>query len=138
MAEDHAIEEVIITDGSLINKVSFLEELPPELLHRIFEYTLPRGFIFSFRRANDSWDVLASRGNHTQWVIGKEPSAGFYPSRNGRRYNDACIVCESAPECTETISQDEIQMSLLFVNKAFAKEARGETLFQCLSDAKTV
>lgn len=137
MAENQAIDESIVANGSLVNRVSFLEELPPELLHRILEYTLPHGFTFSFRRVDDSWDIFAARGNHTQWVIGKENS-GCYPFRNCRPYNDACTVCKSAPNCNETISQDEMQMGLLLVKKAFAKEARGETPLQCLSNTEAV
>jgi hypothetical protein len=126
MAEDHAIDESLVANGSLVNRVSFLEELPPELLHRILEYTLPHGFTFNFRRAGNRWDIFAARGNHTQWVIGRKPT-GQYRTRKGRLYNDACTVCKSAPNCNETISQDEMQMGLLLVNKAFAKEARGES-----------
>lgn len=133
MAEDHAIDESIVANGSLVNKVSFLEELPPELLHRIFEYALPHGFTFSFRHiGGDNFDLLAARGNHTQWVIGSPK--GCYSSRHDCWYNDTCTVCESAPDCEETISRDEMKMGILLGNKAFAQEARGETPFQFPSD----
>jgi hypothetical protein len=137
MAEDHDIGEPVITDSSLDGRASFLEELPPELLHRIFEYTLPHGFTFNFRREGDSWDVFAARGNHIQWVIGKKPT-GHYRTRKGRRFNDACTVCVPATDCKEIISQDEMQMELLFVNKAFAREAKGKPLLSCLSHTKAV
>ena len=138
MAENSVIGEPVLVNSSLDNRASFLEELPPELLRRIFEYTLPHGFTFSFERVADSWCVLAARGKHTQWVLSKNPE-GFYRTKNRRRViHDACTVCNPATDCKEIIYQDEMQMVLFFVNKAFAKEARGEPLLQYLSHTEAV
>lgn len=102
-----------------------LEDLPPELLRRIFEYALPQGLTFSFERqryhALDSehrWNVFAARRPHPSALVVGELN---HPRKKKRSECKMCLplVCKH-----DDIAND-MQTALLYINKAIASEARG-------------
>lgn len=101
--------------------MSFLEDLPPELLRRIFEYTLPQDLTFSFEQARPAkdgsplWTLFAAKGKHARAVI-----------TNGLPYGylDYCEICATVNCIHDDVAKD-MHTGLLNVNKDIASEARG-------------
>jgi hypothetical protein len=104
-----------------ISNASLLEQLPPELLHHVFEYALPNGITFSFRQTasidgDEDWAVFVARGKHIRRALANKTDV--------RIYGTDCIDC--ADDCKYEVFPEEVHTGLLYVSKAIAREARGE------------
>ena len=104
-----------------------MEDLPPEFLRRVLEYTFPRGLTSSskhFEYNASLWTVQAALGNHKpvpianeQPVLNKTGYLDFQPAEL-----DSCQVCSGA--CEHTDVREDMHTALLYINKAIASEAR--------------
>ena len=124
-------------------KASLFEQLPPDLLHQIFHYTLPHGLTFSFEQSksavdNSSWILFAARGKHApRALVNKLSTKVLAPHRRGigqrtMQIYEAiyrCGVCEKAHRCEYELRPEDVcsGLALLYVNRALAREARGES-----------
>ena len=105
-----------------------MEDLPPECLRRVLEYTFPRGLTSTskqFKYNTSLWTVQAALGNHKpvpiangQLVLNKTGYLDFQPAEL-----DSCQVCSGA--CEHTDVREDMHTALLYINKAIASEARG-------------
>jgi len=129
-----------VTATALDSEASPFEQLPPELLYWKIDYILPHGLTFSFersRRTDDDgiWILFAARGKHAPRAIANRPSTKVLASHRSRvagyginQDSHPCGVCENAYDCEYNICLEYVcSTELLYVNKAIAREARGES-----------
>jgi hypothetical protein len=125
------------------SKASLFEQLPPELLHRVFDYTIPHGLTFSFEQSrsavdNTTWTLFAARGKHApRALVHKLSTKILAPHRRGTDERTMhidetiyrCGVCEKAYRCEYELRPEDVcsELALLHVNKALAREVRGES-----------
>lgn len=131
----------LVTATAPGNKVSLLEQLPPELLHRILEYVLPYGLTFTFEKSrpvadNSIWILFAARGKHAPRAIANKPSTIVHAPHRNRTAGYSigqvvygCDVCEHPYDCEYELRPEDVctELALLYVDKAIAREARGES-----------
>lgn len=95
---------------------SYLNDLPPELLRRILEFTLPQGLTFTF--------FYTRKGRGTRILMAKEirMSIGGYKRAF---YKSRCNSCAIGKSCDNTDRVFHLTTPLFHVNKKLSSEARG-------------
>lgn len=96
-----------------------LDELPPELLRLICEYTLPQGLVFTSQNRHPPWAKSPS------WhICAAEPRHSPHPVYCARPLPIRCKLCPTP--CPIHDFAHEMQTALLYVNKALSTEGRGK------------
>lgn len=124
MAQSNSEIKSVVADNGSASKATFLEELPPELLHRIFEYTLPHSLTFSFSQLghtdHDVWTLFAAKGKHARCLVANRPTFRDW-------YGERCGVCADEHDCKHDDVAENVRTELLYVSKTIVNEARGQS-----------
>lgn len=123
MTQSNSETKPVVADTGSASKATFLEELRPELLHRIFEYTLPHSLIFSFSQLghtdHDAWTLFAAKGKHTRCLVANRSTLRDW-------CGERCGICADEHDCKLDVAEN-VRTQLLHVSKTIASEARGES-----------